>query len=280
MIWNYKFPTVYRKRGREFNSYRKQTYGIKVKHLSQSVSESELESAFGKYGTLAGRIHLHSADTENFAFINYFSPTDAQAAANDMDGKWFDGVQIRVNVQGQTAPLSHQRNTCTVKVTNLSKHTTKNKLKDIFACHFSPKICVLSVKVNQTEGNFNYAYVNFACPNDAEQAERQLTGLEVDGNIISVRLHSSGEAAVGSPLPHGHFSPSRTVSVHPVCSPVSHGTSNLRHTLPTSPRLSLPTLPTSLCFLSHPLPPSHPPHLTLSSLPIAVRLRYLSDSRH
>ena len=209
-----------RQRGKEFRSHRNQTYGIKINHLPHSIPISKLESSFGKYGTLAG-IFLRSGETEKYAFINYLSQTDAQAAASDMDGKWFDGVQIRVKVQDQTAPLSHQGNICTVKVTNLSKHTTKNKLKDIFACCFH----VLSVKVNQTNGNFNYAYVNFASPNDAEQAEKQLDGLKIDENIISVRLHSSGEATVGSSLPHGHFSPTSPVGVHPVSSPVPHGTS-------------------------------------------------------
>ena len=223
---------------------------------------------FCKYGTLAGRIHLRSGDTENFAFINYFSPTDAQAAANDMDGKWFDGVQIRVKVQDQTAPLSHQGNTCTVKVTNLSKHTTKNTLKDIFRCFH-----VSSVKVNQTDGNFNYAYVNFASPNDAEQAEKQLDGFKIDENVIRVRLHSSGEAAVGSPLPHGHFSPS-FVKIPPVSSPSSHGTSTLPPTRPVGvhpvgspvPHERFSTSPLFSPVTVHPV--NYPvPHGTFSTTP-------------
>ena len=47
------------------------------------------------------------------------------------------------------------------------------------------------------DGNFNYAYVKFASPNDAEQTEKQLDGLKIDENIISVRLYSFGETKVG-----------------------------------------------------------------------------------
>ena len=182
-----------------------------------------------------------------------------------MDGKWFDGVQIRVKVQGQTASLSHQGNTCTVKVTNLSKCTTENELKGLFACYFSPKDCVLSAKVNQTDGDFNYAYVNFASPDDAVQAERLLDGSKIDKNIIRVRLHFSGETTVYSPLPHGDIPPSRTVSIPPVRSPL--------HETPTHP----PTRPMSVHPVASPVPhgtPTHPPIGPMGVHPVASLMPY------
>ena len=48
----------------------------------------------------------------------------------------------------------------------------------------------VTVKVNQTDGVVNYAFVNN--PSDAEQAVKQLHSLRIDGNIVKVRLHSSG----------------------------------------------------------------------------------------
>jgi len=40
-------------------------------------------------------------DGENYAFINYLSPADAQMAANEMDGVKINGMPITVKVQGQ-----------------------------------------------------------------------------------------------------------------------------------------------------------------------------------
>ena len=132
---------------------------------------------------------------------------DAQAAADDMNGKCFAGVQITVKVQNQWASscFSSSSGEYTVKVTNLSKHATEDTLKRIFC--FSPGVVVLSVKVNQTDGVFNYAYVNYDNRSDAEQAENQLDGLRIDGIRVKVKLHSSGKATVSSPLPYGQFTP-------------------------------------------------------------------------
>ena len=233
--------------------YKKQTYGIKVNHLSKSVSESELESAFGKYGTLAGHIHLRFGNTENHAFINYFSPTDAQAAADDMNGKCFASVQISVKVQGEWASScsSPSSKKYTVKVTNLSKHTTNDTLEGIFG--FSSEV---TAKVNQTDGVFNYAYVNYDNPSDAEQAVKQLNGSRIGGNIVKVRLHSSGEDTVSSPSSSYEsfstpFSPARPWSIPPRARCQS---SSGFYSSPTSPSLSsvkpssVPTSPFQLQF--------------------------------
>ena len=201
-------------------------------------------SAFGKYGTLAGRIHLISGNTENHAFINYFSPTDAQAAADDMNGKCFAGVQIGVKVQGEWASScsSPSSKKYTVKVTNLSKHTTENMLEGIFC--FSSEV---TAKVNQTDGVFNYAYVNYDNPSDAEQAVKQVNGSRIDGNIVKVRLHSSGEDTVRSPSSYeSPFSPTRPWSIPPrarfqslsgfYSSPTSPSLSSVKpSSVPTSP---------------------------------------------
>ena len=124
-----------------------------------------------------------------------------------MNGKCFAGVQISVEVQDQWASSrsSSSSGEYTVKVTNFSKDTTEDTLKGIFS--FSPGVVVLSVKVNQTDGVFNYAYVNYDNPSDAEQVEKQLDGLRIDGKIVKVKLHSSGKATVSSPLPYGRCTP-------------------------------------------------------------------------
>ena len=54
------------------------------------------------------------------------------------------------------APLPHQRNTQSIKVNNLSKHTTNDTLEGIFQ-RFSSEV---TAKVNQIDGVFNYACVN------------------------------------------------------------------------------------------------------------------------
>ena len=138
-----------------------------------------------------------------------------------MNGKEIDRMQITVKVQGQkvSSRSSSSSGEYTVKITNLSKRTTQETLDNMFS--FSGEVEILGgVKVKRTKGVFNYAYVNYTNPTDVERAERELSGLKIDGNTVKVKSHFSGEAAtVGSPISYGQssafppFSPTRPMSI-------------------------------------------------------------------
>jgi len=244
------------------------------------TSESTLKLAFRKYGTLAG-IYIHHGDGENYAFINYSSLADAQIAANEMDGEKIDGMQITVKVQGQK--FSGRSPTSTVKITNLSKQTTEEALRNTFS--FSAEVTIRSVKVNQTVGAsaFNYAYVNYTNPSDAERAERELNGIKIDGSIVKVRPHFSGEATVGYPP----ISPTRSLSIPQTHQPLRASSFSPRgYSIPItqthSPTLHSPTkyssIPTAplhpTCISQTPISSqvtsSHPPHMQSNTVKVSI----------
>ena len=245
------------------------------------TSESTLKSAFRKYGTLAG-IYIHHGDGENYAFINYLSPADAQRAANEMDGVKINGMPITVKVQGQkvSGRSSSSSGDYTVKITNLSKRTTEETLRNMFSFSGEVDTPNLGVKINKTESAFNYAYVNYTNPSDAERAERELNGLKIDGSIVKVRPHFSGEATMGSPP----VSPTRPLSIpqkqyhQPLrassLSPIGY-TIPITQTHSPTKRSSIPTAalhPTSISQtpITSQVTSSRPPHTQSNTVKVSI----------
>jgi len=245
------------------------------------TSQSTLKLAFRKYGTLAG-IYIHHGDGENYAFINYLSPADAQMAANEMDGVKINGMPITVKVQGQkvSGRSSSSSGDYTVKITNLSKRTTEETLRNMFSFSGEVDTPNLGVKINKTESTFNYAYVNYTNPSDAERAERELNGLKIDGSIVKVRPHFSGEATMGSPP----VSPTRPLSIpqkqyhQPLrassLSPRGYSIPIAQTHSPTN-RSSIPTAalhPTCISQtpISSQVTSSHPPHMQSNTVKVSI----------
>ncbi len=71
-----------------------------VGNLPFSMSESDLETAFGEFGTVESAVVIRDRETgraRGFGFVEMASPDEAEAAQRALDGKDFSGRPIRVN---------------------------------------------------------------------------------------------------------------------------------------------------------------------------------------
>jgi len=71
-----------------------------VGNLSYSVSSSDLESAFGAYGSVSSATVLMDRDTgrsKGFGFVEMSNPSDAKSAISGLNGKPLDGRDMIVN---------------------------------------------------------------------------------------------------------------------------------------------------------------------------------------
>ena len=164
------------------------TCGIKVNHLPSTLSKCELKERFRQYGKIWD-VRMGQGGLENYAFINYASLAEARRAATAMNRSKVYGAPITVRVQGESSTSSGK---CTVKVTYLVKDIDEATLEDFFS--FSGELSISS-KLNSCDDPFNYAYVNYTSPEDAERAVRELDGRRISGGNIKVKLHDSGSAS-------------------------------------------------------------------------------------
>ena len=152
---------------------------------------------------------------ENYAYANYYSDASAQDAVRGMNLTSLDdsGAVITVKVQGERR---HSGTTNTVKISNISKKVSEDLLEEYF--NFKGSVEVQSVKVNNLEGPFNYGYVNYTSLEDAQRAEKELNGIQIDGCTIAVMHKIHGKGAIGDsrmplvPLPMSACSVSSTAT--------------------------------------------------------------------
>ena len=76
-------------------------YTLKVTHISKQTSEASLSSLFslGSSNTIESLRIVPTDDRFNYAYVNYFSQVDAEAAATRLDGKLVDSSEIKVRAQ-------------------------------------------------------------------------------------------------------------------------------------------------------------------------------------
>lgn len=78
-----------------------------VGNLPYSATEQSLREAFAESGTVDSVSLITDRDTgqsKGFAFVEMASDREAQAATEAMNGKMFDGRQIKVNEARPKAP--------------------------------------------------------------------------------------------------------------------------------------------------------------------------------
>ena len=71
-----------------------------VGNLPYSFSDSDMQQAFGQFGTVASAKVMMERDTgrsKGFGFVEMATDAEAQAATQAMNGAMLDGRQIKVN---------------------------------------------------------------------------------------------------------------------------------------------------------------------------------------
>lgn len=73
---------------------------IYVGNLSYNTREADLEDLFGQYGTVASAKIISDRDTnrsKGFGFVEMDDASAADAAISELDGREFQGRNIKVN---------------------------------------------------------------------------------------------------------------------------------------------------------------------------------------
>ena len=172
------------------------TYAVKITKISKAVTEAAIQAYFSLRGTrCVHRTNLINVEGApfNYAYVNYSMYAGALRAETELNGTLMNGNKITVKAQpiGSSARERRQSTTeNTVKITNISKSVTDEMIESYFT--FMGTIQVESVKlINVAEGPFNYAYVNYTSTEDAQRAERELNGVQIEGYNIVVKIHAA-----------------------------------------------------------------------------------------
>ena len=175
---------------------------MKVNHLAKSLTERWLRSTFSSFGEIESLV-LRESNTENYAFINFYSLLSAQKAVSKMNGNVVGGFQLQVKLQEtqkgrlfsqkivhpplaaatsevgeeacktdagtvNTLEQSHESKTWqqyTLKVTNISKTTSEEELQ----VEFGRFKGFMALKI--VCGSPQYAWVNYSVLSGAKEAE-------------------------------------------------------------------------------------------------------------
>ena len=263
----------------------RKTYGVKVNHLPQDITERQVRVHFKRFGSIAN-VALKHGEGECYGFVNFYSQSCAEAAANGMNGALVNGK--RINCKAQCEPVREHRSPSigeyTVKVTCISKDTSEDTLSHLFSFGASSHNIILSIRLNQCPKEpFNFAYVNYFLQSDAERAVNRLDQRNVDGSQIRVKLHPAQQVSQHSPkspdvqIPNCFRSLS-TMSPHsmkPRSPPVSvqryflHPAQQVSQHSPKSPDVRMPNYTRSLSTM--------PPHSMKPCSPPVTVQRHFSD---
>ena len=85
-------------------------YTLKVTHISKHTTESTLKNLFclGNSNAISSLRILSTSALFNYAYVNYFSRVDAEAAASSLDRRKLDGATIKVKLQESQPSLETQ----------------------------------------------------------------------------------------------------------------------------------------------------------------------------
>ena len=185
----------------------RKTYGIKVNHLPPDITKEQVEKCFSPFGSIAS-VSVRDGTGECYAFVNFYSNSNAQEAASKMNGAEVYGKCI--NCRAQESGFVHERRSLsvgeyTVKVTCVSKKTNTETLSGLFS--FGNGNAIQSVRINPCpDSPSNFAYVNYFSQGDAERAVNCLDKQQVDGSQIRVKLHQVNQTSpkqLSAPQLHG-----------------------------------------------------------------------------
>ena len=180
---------------------RRHTWGVKVSNVPSTSSSAELSLLFNEYGPCDVRMGENSMELQRrteryYTYINFNSRFDAMLAADRMNGYKISGTRLIVKLQG-TEPAAHSRSdaaspTHTIKVTNIAKVVTEGDLTNMFSFSGAAHNIIVSLKLNQTNADVNFAYVNYASSGDADRAVQILNGGIISGLKLAVKHHGRG----------------------------------------------------------------------------------------
>ncbi len=193
-----------------------------MSNIPASFSTRSLHNLFSDYGVCDVELGDNSQSSKYqshhyYAYVNFYSLAEAKIAVSGLNGYSIGTTKLSVKMQGSLSNPSANPSAAmapnsgvqvyTVKVNNISKMVTESELSDIFT--FSGMVALTSMKLNQTPGPFNFAYVNYHMYADADRAVNELNGCSIKhGSKIQVK--HCGQPPLQTPALPQPFAPSDT----------------------------------------------------------------------
>ena len=82
-------------------------YSLKVDNITYKTTVESLRRAFEKYGEI-GDVYIprdrYTQESRGFGFVRFYDERDADDAIDSMDGKMFDGRELRVQMAKHPRP--------------------------------------------------------------------------------------------------------------------------------------------------------------------------------
>lgn len=181
---------------------------VYVKNLSESITDGELKTIFGEYGTITSAVVMRDVDgkSKGFGFVNFENADAAAQAVEALNGKKFDDKEWYVGKaqkkyerelelkerhgQGmkETVDKNHGAN---LYLKNLDDSITDEKLRELFS-EFGT---ITSCKIMQdTQGiSRGSGFVAFSTPEEAARALAEMNGKMVAAKPLYVALAQKKE---------------------------------------------------------------------------------------
>ena len=167
--------------------------------LTLNTTELELKDEFSRFGPLE-RVQVVrdglTGCSKGYAFVDYESVEDANAAKEAMCDQNFNGKQIRVDFS-----ISNKNNpevSNSLGIFGLSYSTTEQELKEEFS-KFGPLEKVVLVLDKLTRRSRQYAFVYYESVEDAKTARETMNEQEFNGRHIRVSFVMTKIPHTGTP---------------------------------------------------------------------------------
>jgi len=177
---------------------------IYIKYLDKSIDDKKLEEMFGKYGAITSAVIMYDDkhESKGFAFVNFETNEQAQAAIDDLNGKdGADGKQLYVGRAQKKSERERELKDMFLKiqrermskyqgvnlyVKNLDESIDDEKLRTEFAtCGTITSAKVMTDEKNVSKG---FGFVCYSTPEEATKAVTEINGRTVNGKPIYVAL--------------------------------------------------------------------------------------------
>lgn len=176
---------------------------VYVKNLPLSMSKEEMNTMFGKYGTITSSTLSVEQDgkSRGFGFVNFENPEDAQAAVDALHDTEIEGKKLYVSraqkkeerekelrEKFEALKLDRQKKYAGVNlyVKNLADNIDDNRLREEFSKCGSITSCrVMRDSADKSRG---FGFVCFSTPDEATKAVTEMNGHMVEMKPLYVAL--------------------------------------------------------------------------------------------
>eukprot|EP00245_Coleochaete_scutata_P001673 TRINITY_DN1208_c0_g1_i3.p1 TRINITY_DN1208_c0_g1~~TRINITY_DN1208_c0_g1_i3.p1 ORF type:complete len:632 (-),score=172.13 TRINITY_DN1208_c0_g1_i3:423-2318(-) len=192
-----------RRQEREATGTSSKFNNVFVKNLGDNVSDDELKTEFGRYGTISSVVVMKDADGKSkcFGFVNFEKAEDALNAVENLNGKkdgdkeWYVGraqkksereAELRAKFEADRKERSEKYQGVNLYLKNVDDTYSDEKLRELFSEFGTITSCkIMRDTSGQSRGS---AFVSYNSPEEATRAVTEMNGKMVGAKPLYVAL--------------------------------------------------------------------------------------------